>query len=161
MRYLHLIFVLLGFTISVSAQPETGTFAQAQAEGVSFSKLDSLYPSAAHANPAKGIFNQKQKEFLSQYRKMMQEFGNFLRDHNFQWGEQTTFFQRIYFDSNGTIDYYFVNFDNSNLSKEQKEHFKKLLQDFSGNYQFPMQADSKFAQCAPITFVDPSKSDQK
>lgn len=160
MRYLLLSLFLTGFVTSSYAQPITGTFEQAKSNDISFSKLDSAYPSAAHANPSKGVFKDDQKEFLTKYRDMMREFGNFLQENDFDWEEQVSFFQRIYFNNDGTIDYYFVNLDETNLSEEKKEQFKNLLHEFSNDYQFSMEAESNFAQCAPITFVDPPETNK-
>ncbi len=161
MRYLLFSFFFLGFISAVVAQPVTASFDQAKTTGISFTELDSLYPSAAHAMANKGVFSKNQSQFLQEYRNMMQEFGQFLMEHGFKWGGRTSFFQRIYFNNDGTIDYYFVNLDQSQLSAEKKKRFKKLLQKFSANYQFPMKAESNFAQCAPITFVDPKSTKQK
>ncbi|NGP88532.1 hypothetical protein [Fodinibius halophilus] len=161
MRVIIIGFILLCSSYCVTAQPITDTFTQAKQEGISFTELDSLYPSAAHAHPTKGVFNKDQASFLKKYRTMMQEFGQFLNENNFQWGNRTSFFQRIYFDKNGSIDYYFVNLDQTHFSDKKRKQFLKLLHAFSEKYQFPMQAESNFAQCAPITFVDPKSTEQK
>ncbi|WP_138429103.1 hypothetical protein [Fodinibius saliphilus] len=92
---------------------------------------------------------------------MMQELGQFLMENGFEWKKRTSFFQRIYFAKQGTINFYLVNLDQTHFSEKKKERFIELLHVFSEQYQFPMQANSNFAQCAPITFTDSQDSQQQ
>lgn len=155
MRHLFITLFLLAVACTINAQPVVGTFNKAGELGISFTELDSVYLSAVNVQPEKAVFKENQKEFMAEYRKMMASMGTFLTDNGFEWGEKTRFFQRIYFDRSGTIDYYFVHLDRTNFSDNKKTQLQSLLQEFSAQYTFPLSGSSNFAQCSPIVFADP------
>jgi len=162
MKYITLLVLVFSASTFGYSQPVVATFDRAESMNISFAELDSLYPSAIHTDTSKAVFSERQDKFIDSYRSMMQKLGNFLHKNNFEWGERTTFFQRIYFNRDGKIDYYFINLRKTGFSEAKKEQLKKLLTNFSDNYKISLSTDMDFAQCSPVTFVDPkSNKEQK
>ncbi|MEP1152174.1 MAG: hypothetical protein ABJH08_10645 [Balneola sp.] len=138
---------------NVYAQPLATTFEDAETRGISISELDSTYPSAAHFEPEKGVFKERQEKFLTQYRDLHINLGKYLTKNGFDWPETTRLFTRVYFDSSGSIDYFLINPAKANLSENQQEQYFKLLNEFIKDYKLPISADIGFAQCSPIKYV--------
>ena len=89
------------------------------------------------------------------YIKLLQDFGMFLSDHNYKWDKSTRCFNRIYFNADGTIDYFLYNFlgkPEDQLSDERQNEFNKLLNLFIKGYRINVTARVKFAQCSPTTY---------
>ncbi|MBI3501608.1 MAG: hypothetical protein HY063_07425 [Bacteroidetes bacterium] len=94
-----------------------------------------------------------QKEYI----QLLQGFGKFLSTNNFTWDKPTRCFNRIYFNSDGTIDYFLFNFLGKTAedkpSEEKQKEFQRLLNLFIKDYKFPLTAKIKFAQCSPTTYM--------
>ena len=90
------------------------------------------------------------------YIKLLQDFGKFLTNHNFKWDKPTKCFNRIYFNVDGTIDYFLYNFlgkQEDKLSEEGQKEFNELLNQFIKEYKFTMTSKIKFSQCSPTTYM--------
>ena len=107
-----IITVLLTTCFQTFGQHLGLTFQNAEKQGISIKNLDSLYTSAVHADTALAVFKtEKEQDALQQaYVKLLQDFGKFLSENNFKWEKPTRCFNRIYFNSDGTIDYFLFNF---------------------------------------------------
>lgn len=157
------LIVTLAFVLSASTilfgQQRGMTFQEAENSGIRISFLDSTYKSAIHADSAKAVFKtEKEQELMGNaYIQLLQDFGKYLNENKFYWDKPTRCFNRIYFNSNGTIDYFLFNFVGKTAaerpSKEQQEAFKKHLNNFIKQYTFGMKAVTKFAQCSPTTYM--------
>ncbi len=153
-----IIFFLL--TFSSTAQHLALTFQEADKRGISVEHLDSLYKSALHSDSSLAVFKSEadQQKMYESYVKMLKDFGNFLAENNFKWDRPTKCFNRIYFNSDGTIDYLLYNFLEKNvtpeemLSKEKLAEFDRLVNLFIKDYKFSLTAAVKFAQCSPVTY---------
>jgi len=152
-----LLLSFLGISILSNAQPLATTFEDAESTGISISKLDDTYPSAAHYEPEKGVFKERQPEFLKSYVNMHQELGKYLTQNGFNWPKTTQLFTRVYFDSSGTIDYFLINPKKANLDEGEIELYFRLLNEFIKDYKLPISASSGFAQCSPIKYVSKKK----
>jgi hypothetical protein len=125
--------------------------------------------SAVHSDTAKAVFktDSEQKDMLQAYYKLVLDFGKFLSKNNFIWEKQTKGFNRIYFNSDGTIDYFLYSFNTNNvkledqLSEEKQIEFNRLLNLFIQDYTVPMTAKTKFAQCSPVTFMSKESSEKQ
>lgn len=115
-------------------------------------ELDSTYKSAIHSDSTLAVF-KNQEEVINAYASMLQSLGNFLYKNNFFWNAKTTGFNRIYFDQDGSIDYFVYSFRAGQLTEEQIARFDELLNLFIQDYRFPLTANEKFAQCSPVTYM--------
>lgn len=155
MKLLPLFLLILSapFTNAQEAFP----FNDAALHNTRISLLDSTYKSAIHSDPTLAVF-QNQEEVVTAYQSLLQDFGSFLAENNFRWEQNTTSFNRIYFDADGSIDYFLYQFRGTQLSEEKQARFNDLLNQFIQTYRFPLTANLKFAQCSPVTYT-PQKED--
>jgi hypothetical protein len=153
-----IITVLLTISFQTFGQHLGLTFQNAEKQGISIKHLDSVYTSAVHTDTSLAVFKtESEQEAMQQaYIKLLQDFGKFLSENNFNWEKPTKCFNRIYFNADGTIDYFLFNFlgkpedkPNENIEKE----FQRLLNVFISDYKFSLTAKTKFAQCSPTTYM--------
>ncbi len=140
------------------SQQKVYTFSEAAGKGLSAVTLDARYPSAIHVDADSAFFktDEEQDAWLVAYSGMLQEFGKFLSKNNFKWDKLTKCFNRVYFNADGTVDYFLYNF----LGKQEdrptevvEQEFKRLLELFLMEYQLPLSTRGKFAQCSPVTYM--------
>lgn len=147
----------IAFVIPSNAQ-QGMTFQEAEAQGIRISYLDSTYPSAVNVDTALAVFKTEAEleNMRNAYVKLLQDFGAYLHANKYVWDKPTRCFNRIYFSSDGRIDYFLFNFlgktESENPSAAQQQAFKRLLNQFIKNYQFEVTASTKFAQCSPTTY---------
>ena len=153
-----IITVLLTISFQSFGQHLGLTFQNAEKQGISIKHLDSLYVSALHTDTSLAVFKtETEQEAMQQaYIKLLQDFGKFLSDNNFKWERPTRCFNRIYFNTDGTIDYFLFNFLGKPEDKPVEnieKAFQRLLNVFISNYKFSLTAKTKFAQCSPTTYM--------
>lgn len=153
------LLIILTFCSASLFGQKALTFQDAEAGGIRISMLDSTYPSAVHSDTSKAVFKTEkdQEQLYLAYQKLLQDFGGYLHQHNFKWSKPTRCFNRIYFNPNGTIDYFLFNFlgktpDEKPTTVEQAE-FNRLLNEFIKNYRIDLKAQTNFAQCSPTTYM--------
>ncbi len=134
------------------------SFQEAKKQGIEIDLLDSIYQSAVHINTSMAVFKTdiEQETMHKEYIKLLQAFGKFLSANNFIWKKPTKCFNRIYFNSDGSIDYFLYNFLGETEDKpdeEMQKEFQRLLNLFIKDYKFPLTAKTKFAQCSPTTYM--------
>lgn len=152
------ITVLLIISFQTFGQHLGLTFQNAEKQGISIKHLDSVYTSAVHTNTSLAVFKtESEQEAMQQaYIKLLQDFGKFLSENNFKWEKPTRCFNRIYFNADGTIDYFLFNFlgrPEDKPSENIEKEFQRLLNVFISDYKFPLTAKTKFAQCSPTTYM--------
>jgi hypothetical protein len=149
----NLIIALIPIFISnFSYGQKSLTFDEAKQQGLSMSHLDSIYASGIHSDTTLAVFNNNEDEYISSYRQLLQDLGQYLKINNFLWENQTKGFNRIYFDKTGKIDYFLYLFRPNQLTKKEEKRFGELLEEFIQEYRFLLTADKKFAQCSPVTY---------
>jgi len=157
-KNIFILSVLLLFCFNSFSQHIGITFQEGEKQGITIQHLDSIYKSAVNTDTSKAVFKSESEQQLLQdaYIKLLQDFGKFLSDHNFKWEKPTKCFNRIYFNTDGTIDYFLHNFlykPEDKLSVERQKKFNELLNQFISDYKFAMTAKVKFAQCSPTTYM--------
>ncbi|MES2691544.1 MAG: hypothetical protein V4658_14140 [Bacteroidota bacterium] len=160
-----LLSMLLSFHLYVFGQPLGMTIKDAEKKGITIQHLDSIYKSAAHADSTKAVFKSQpeQQELLKAYTQLLSDFGDYLHKNKFTWNRPTRCWNRIYFDSTGSIDYFLYNFLTKDVKPEdqvplhRQAEFNRLLNLFIKAYKFPLKANTKFAQCSPVTYMPNEK----
>lgn len=152
------LFIICAAYVPSFAQQLGLTFDEAEKQGIRISYLDSIYPSAVHNDTSLAVFKteSEQQKMYEAYVKLRQEFGNFLSENNFKWEKPTRCFNRIYFNNNGSINYFLFNFlgkEEAKPTPEKQKEFKRLLNLFIKNYSIQITANTKFAQCSPTTYM--------
>lgn len=162
-HFFFLAIALIAFTRSFG-QRAGMTFQAAEERGIRIGYLDSIYKSAVHADASLAVFKTvSEQEAMGQaYVGLVKDFGKFLKENNFKWDQPIGCFNRIYFNSDGTIDYFLYKFisnkseQGNQLSQEKEREFNRLLNLFIKDHRIGMTANTKFAQCSPVTYM-PSK----
>jgi hypothetical protein len=154
-----LVFLIFFFSLSIvksHGQAKVFTFEKAEQQGKSFQHLDSLYKSAVHSDTKLAVFKtqEEQDNLQKAYGKLLQDLGALLKKNNFKWENPTRCFNRIYFNSNGSIDYFLYKFANGQISAEKEKEFEVLLNSFAKDYKIGITAKERFAQCSPVKYLD-------
>ncbi len=113
--------------------------------------LDASYPNLL--NPEISVTDYK--TVLKSWTELHQEIDAYLRRNNFSWGvedESISILQKIYFEPDGDIDYYFFRVLNPRVSPEKKEQFADLLAEFAQSHQIDLKRDQIFAQCGKTKY---------
>lgn len=152
-----IIMLMMAISLPAIAQHLGITFQKAEKQGIAYKYLDSIYKSAVHTDTSLAVFKtEKEQEALQQaYIKLLNDFGVFLTTNEFFWDKPTYCFNRIYFNKDGSIDYFLFNFlgKGGDLpSTEKQKEFQRLLNLFIQNYKFSLTSDTKFAQCSPTVY---------
>jgi hypothetical protein len=113
--------------------------------------LDSIYQSGIHVDSSQAVF-KNQKEYYEAYLKMFNQLMNFFKENDFVFEKPVSGFNKIYFNGDGTIKYFFYSIKKDQISEAQEIQFEKILKDFAKNYQFSLQADTGFRQCGSVTY---------
>ncbi len=161
MKNLLLSFIVFGICLQSFGQHIAVTFQDAAKQGIIMQDLDKIYKSAIHVDTSQAVFKtpEEQEAMGEAYIKLLQDFGKYLAANNFQWEKPTNCFNKIYFNTDGTIDYFLYNFKTSGtktedqLSQDKQLEFNRLLNLFIQDYKIPLTSTTKFAQCSPSTYM--------
>lgn len=120
------------------------------------SHLDSLYKSAVHTNPELAVFKteEQQKLLTNAYQNLLFKLSTYLKENKFKWGKTVKCFNRIYFNQNGSIDYFLYRFPEGEITEQQEKRFNELLNAFLLLEKIEIKANEKFAQCSPTRYSD-------
>ncbi len=127
-------------------------FEEAATHNISIQQLDSLYLSALSEDSAKSVFSGREDEFYKGYVSLLRDLNHYLRWNKFMWTKPVKCFNRIYFSTEGKIDYFLFNFKKGELTNEDETEFTRLVKSFIKDYQFPLTSQTRFAQCSPVTY---------
>lgn len=130
------------------------TFSEAEQRLDNYHSLDEEYKSAVHSDVGLAVFksDEEQRKHIESYQKFLQRLGMHLKSNGFKWANSTKCFNRIYFDKDGTIDYFLFHFTEENVPADQAKRFQSLLEEFISDYRYPVTASVKFAQCGPVRY---------
>lgn len=147
-----LVFAAL---LSFTSYAQLGiSLAGAEDRGISIPRLDSTYQSGIHSDPDLAVFGDQQNEYIQAYYALIRDLTSYLNTNDFRWGGQTRCFNRIYFNPDGTIEYFIYEFEEGEISDERKEQFEQLLNEFIVDTKFPLSKNVRFAQCSPVNYRD-------
>lgn len=151
-KYLFATCIFLSTYFHFFAQGMGLSFDDAEAQGISTNHLDSTYQNAVNVDTTLAVFKtaNEQEKLFDAYSQLRLDLAAFLKEHNFFWEKQTRCFNRVYFNKDGKIDYFLYNCtdkDGNKPNEVRQNEFKRLLNLFIQDYQFPMKADVKFVQC--------------
>jgi len=116
--------------------------------------LDSLYPNLL--DPSKSS-EKEFKEVVKSWSELHQKVSSFMKDEDFVWSvEDSTIsiVNKIYFNKNGTIDYFFFRILNPSIPDSKKMEFASVLQKFSESIIINLNRDSKYAQCGKTKYIN-------
>ena len=149
------ILIFLALTALASGQTAL-SYDDAQYYQIDIQKLDGTYKTAISRDSTKAAFAGRETEFRTAYRQMLGDLGVYLSKNNFFWERETKFFNRVYFNEKGGIDYYIYSFTKEDVSPEKENDFKRLMNQFIKNYRFSITCNCKFVEYSPVTFLQNS-----
>ena len=94
---------------------------------------------------------------IESWSDLHQRIGAFLSDNEFTWGvedKSISILQKIYFEPNGKIEYYFFRVLNENVTNEKLEQFANLIAEFAETNRIDLQMDTSFAQCGKTKYLN-------
>jgi hypothetical protein len=152
----NILIYLLSLTAFCNHGQKVMHFQEAEKQGKSYQSLDSLYKSAVHSDTSQAVFKTPEEQQILQkaYSTFLQELGKHLKENNFKWEKLTKCFNRIYINSDGTVDYFLYKFSKDQITEEKEKEFERLLNIFLKDHKFPASAKEKFAQCSPVKYSD-------
>jgi len=156
---LLVILALTALSIATTAQtvkmPYVESIENAKLAGITVDGLDSVYESAVHVDNTKAVFKteKEQDSLIKEYTVFLRGFGEFLDKHEFKWGQPTKLWNRIYFNADGTVEYYLYSFHTA-ISVEREKQFQELLRTYLASHKIGITGPRSFAQCSPVMYVD-------
>jgi hypothetical protein len=151
---ISILTMLLFGTLQSFGQHVGMSIQQLREKNIKIEDIEKNYKNAIDTPPAESVF--KTEELQPAYEKLLKDFSAFLFQKNFKWERKTKCFQRIYFNTDGTIDYFIFNFlgkPEDQPSPEKQTEFEKLVNLFVQDYKFALSAKVKFAQCSPTSYM--------
>ncbi|MGK7389949.1 MAG: hypothetical protein ACNS60_06345 [Candidatus Cyclobacteriaceae bacterium M2_1C_046] len=116
--------------------------------------LDEVYPNLLDP---RNVSDEEAKAVYKSWGEFHQKVMAFMKEQDFDWDVQDStiaLVNKIYFNKNGTVDYYAFNVLNPSVSDAKKEEFKKVITAFSANVKLELDRDSKFAQCGKTRYIN-------
>lgn len=143
------------FGQSVPSKPYVETIDNAERQGITIEHLGSLYMSAVHVDSSKAVFKSDAAadSLKNCYDRFLADFGKYLNQHHFTWAAPTRCWNRIYFHSDGAVDYYLFSLKTS-VSEARTDEYKKLFREYALTHKIGITAPCNFAQCSPVLYMD-------
>lgn len=114
--------------------------------------LDSTYTNLLDP---RNVTESEYKDVVESWTEFHKNISKFIKEVDFKWNvpdSMITISNRIYFDQNGTIEYYTFKIRNPSVSVEKIEEYEKVLQKFSKEIKLDLKRDEKYAQCGNIKY---------
>jgi uncharacterized protein YdbL (DUF1318 family) len=145
------IFLALSF---FGLSQTTLTMKEARAKGL-VKELDKTHTAALNNDNTLAAFpTNRKEEFLTAYKLMFYDLANHLDKNGFKFGKETACYNRIYFNSNGSINYYLYSIKPDEIEPANEAKFKALLTEFVKTYRLKINASTNYCQSGPVKFTD-------
>ena len=149
--------ISFGIAINSFGQQLGTNIQDAEKQGITIQQLDGIYKNAVSDDPSRSVFKGESEKNAMQdaYSKLLIDLSEFLSEHHFVWEEQVKCCSRIYFNTNGTIDYFLYNFPDLPEKKSpagKEAEFNLMIKNFIKDYHFAIEIKEKFGQCSTATF---------
>lgn len=115
--------------------------------------LDESYPNLLDPQISKSDHNT----VMESWSDLHQRIGKYLSENKFTWGVEDktiSILQKIYFEPNGKIKYYFFRIFNENVTNEKQAQFANLIAEFAETNRIDFQTDTSFAQCGKTKYLN-------
>ena len=116
--------------------------------------LDSTYTNLLDP---RNVSESEYKIVVESWSEFHKKVSQFIKEENFKWevpDSTITIFNRIYFDKNGTIDYYTFKIKNPSVSSEKQAEYEKVLQKFSKEVKLDLKRSEQYAQCGKTKYLN-------
>jgi len=116
--------------------------------------LDSTYTNLLDP---RNVSESEYKIVAESWSEFHKKVSKFIKEENFKWevpDSTITIFNRIYFDKNGTIDYYTFKIKNPSVSAEKRAEYEKVLQKFSKEVKLDLKRSEQYALCGKTKYLN-------
>ncbi len=160
MKYSLIPLISVIFTLSLFSQKLVIDLSHYDAAKIHISDLDKLYPQASEVNPGHSMYETNNDSiFYYAWVDFLHDINQYLCDHQFSIKGQIQVYCRVYFASDGTIDYFNYNTVSTIPASLQKQ-FHKIMEQFIKTGKIKATAASKFVQCGSV-ILSPLPSTKK
>jgi hypothetical protein len=155
MKTITCSIVILLFSITLYGQIKVMSVEELGKHGLKMEYLDSVYKNAISAiDSAQSVFKKNEQDTVQKsYYDLLQRLGTYFSKNGLKWGKTVKCWNRIYFGSNGNIDYFVYHFK-SPVNENQESEYKRLLNEFINKNRFPVTAREKFSMCSGVIYTD-------
>ncbi|MGV3629555.1 MAG: hypothetical protein ACO1O6_00015 [Bacteroidota bacterium] len=92
--------------------------------------------------------------FLAEWSKFARAVAKYVHEKEFVWGKKTIAQVDVYFNKDEKIDHFFLSVKDPAFSEEKYRKLMAVLQEFSKEYKFTIEAAIPFSNAGTITFYD-------
>ena len=142
--------ILFSLTVAYASAQQGISLEDARKEGVGSDELDKTYDSALSTVETSVTGEKKDEALLAAWRKLLKDFGAFLKKNDFEWKKDAHCVNKVYFTPEGKITYFLYYLPS--LDKKEEAEFKRLLNIFIKDYTFDYTAKKQFTQCGSTKF---------
>lgn len=116
--------------------------------------LDSSYTNLLDP---RNVTESEYKAVKASWSEFHKQVSKFIKEENFNWevpDSTISIVNRIYFDKNGTIDYYAFKILNPSIPAEKRSEFENVLKKFSKEIKLNLKRDEQYAQCGKTKYLN-------
>ncbi len=126
---------------------------------IALKEIRELYLDSTYTNllDPRNVTESEYKDVTKSWTEFHKKVLKFIEEEDFKWDvpdSMITIANRIYFDKNGTIDYYTFKIRNPSISAEKSAEYEKVLQKFCKEITLDLKRNENFAQCGNIKYVN-------
>ncbi|MCA0131712.1 hypothetical protein [Winogradskyella alexanderae] len=121
-----------------------------------FSKLN-LDEKCVNLLDPRNTSKTERERVIKSWSNFHKKINKFMKEEGFSWevpDSTISIYNRIYFDKNGTVNYYVFNINNPSISELKKAEFKNVLSKFSKEVHIELQRAGQFAQCGKTKYLN-------
>lgn len=124
---------------------------------VAYNEFKRLLLDETHKNLLNPNISDKEEypTIINSWKNLHGKVNAILKDSRFSWNvpdSTITVVNKIYFNANGEVNYFFVNIRNENISNETKDLYVQLLTDNLKELSINLQREEPFAQCGKVNY---------
>lgn len=156
MRKMIFLFSFLVLSAITYAQEKVFNVQELPQYGLSMQHLDSIYKNGLPVSDTiHPIFTQNYFDTVVEKLRLdlLQKLGGYFLENNLKWEPSVKCWNRMYFNTDGNIDYFVYHFITPITSTKEAE-FKRLLNSFLTDYRITVITSQKFSVCGGVVWTD-------
>jgi hypothetical protein len=148
--------LLLFISITIFGQDRVYDTKELTIQGYSMQNLDSIYKNGLpESDTLHPLFTKDYFDTIVSIERidLLQKMASYLKKNGFKWEPSIRIWTRIYFDTNGEVDYFLYHFMKPIDSAKEKE-FRQLANNFFMEYKIQVNSSQKFSLCGQVVWKD-------
>jgi len=156
MKKIFFLAAVLFISVTIYGQGKIFSVEELVWHGLTMDHLDSIYKNGLPvSDPNHQVFSQNYYDNVVEKARiaLLQKMGDYFKKNGLKWQSSVNCWNRMYFNLNGSIDYFVYHFIGKVDEKKENE-FKKLLNIFFKENKLTVGAPEKFSLCGKVTWTD-------